>query len=338
MPVVAVAPALKSPPSNAFGLVQYLQQRLPGFDTSEYLRELNSAYVHVWEEITKLKNHYFTNTVSVTVAKSQFSYDLMFNADGGLSAPVSARLYQFTRVRFKPPSGGLFQLATFVSPVDPDFVSMNANPTSPPSVSGPYICWPSGRNQLQCALPPAVGTTIEVTYTFWPISMVILFNGTVSSTTNAVTGNSTNFTNMVQPDFQSSLPTVQGQEEVQAELVCNGSVPLGGQIYRVTAITSDTALTTATAISPALPSGSSYVLATLPEIPREHIKVVASIAMAKMYSVDGDDARVSEWTAISTQNMAMMKDALMERQSQNPARKIRFPGSLSRSRNRTFLR
>src|SRR5215831_7527611 len=98
--------SLFSPPTNAFGLAQYLAQRLPGYDNSEYLRELNSAYVHVWEEITKLKNHYFTNIKTVTTLKVQTGYDLMFNSDGALSAAVSSRLYQVTRIRVQPPAGG----------------------------------------------------------------------------------------------------------------------------------------------------------------------------------------------------------------------------------------
>src|SRR6266446_5719414 len=107
MPVVPVLQLVKSPPTNCFGLVQYLSQRLPGYDPSEHLRELNSAYIHVWEEISKLKNQYFTNIVTVNVVTAQFQYDLMFNQDGGLSAAVSARLYQITRVRVRPPGGGL---------------------------------------------------------------------------------------------------------------------------------------------------------------------------------------------------------------------------------------
>ena len=133
------------------------------------------------------------------------------------------------------------------------------------------------------------------------------------------------------------MPSVQAQEEIIAELVCNPAVTTGGQIYRVPKITSDTTLTTATAVAPALTAGI-YALATVPEIPREHIRVIASIALASMYSVAGDDARVSEWTAKSTQNMQMMKDALIERQNMNPARKIRFPGSIAGARNRAFLR
>ena len=331
-------PAVKSPPTNAFGLVQYLMQRLPGYDPSEYLRELNSAYVHVWEEITKLKNHYFTNIVTVTVAKSQNQYDLMWNADGGLSAPISSRLYQITKVRIQPPAGGLFQQCTFMSPNDPDFVALNANMSSSPAQTGPYNVYLSGRNQLNFSLPLALNSTIEVTYTFWPISLTYLTNGTLSSSGTAVTGTSTSFTQMVQPDFQADLPTVQGQEEILAELVCNPTVTQGGQIYRVTKITSDTALTTATAVAPTLSASAIYALATLPEIPREHIRVIAAIALASMYSVAGDDARVAEWTAKSTQNMAMMKDALIERQNMNPARKIRFPGSIAGARNRAFLR
>jgi hypothetical protein len=255
-----------------------------------------------------------------------------------LSSAVSSRLYQITKVRFQAPGGGLFMPSQFLSPVDPEFVSLNANPTQQPAQTGPYNCWMSGRNQLNLALPLAVGTTIEVTYTFWPISLVILSNGTVSSSGTTVTGNTTNFTNLLQPDFQSFIPTAQAQEEILAEFVCNGTVPLGGQIYRVATITSDTTLTTVTAVNPALAPTNAYVLATLPEIPREHIRVIASIALASMYSVAGDDARSSEWTAKSQANVQMMKDALIERQSNNPARKIRFPGSIANARNRTFLR
>lgn len=339
MPAVQTIPALKSPPTNAFGLYQYLATRIPGYDPSEYLRELNSAYIHVWEEISKLKNHYFENIVSVNVAKAQFQYDLMFNADGGLSAPVSARLYQITKVRFRPPSGGLFAMSTFLSPQDPDFVGLNANASSNPSQTGPYKCYLSGRNQLNMALPLAVGTTIEVTYTFWPIALVFMASGStggvVSSATNVVTGNTTSFTSIVQPDFQAALPSVQAQEEIQAEFVCNGQVALGGQIYRVTKIISDTVLNTAVNVSPALPANSSYVLATLPEIPREHIRVIAAIALRNMYSVDEDDTRAAEWTGIAEKNVQMMKDALIERQGQNPPKKIRGPWSMRR--NRAFI-
>lgn len=337
MPVVQPIPALKSPPSNAFGLYQYLAQRLPGYDSSEYLRELNSAYIHVWEEITKLKNQYFTNIVTVKVAKAQYGYDLMFNADGGLTAPVSARLYQITKIRFQPPSGGLFMTSTALAPMDPEFTSVNANASSSPTQTGPYYWFLSGRNQLNMGLPLAVGTTIEVTFTFWPIALGFLSNGVVQSSTNVVTGNTTNFTQIVQPDFQSSLPNLQGQEEIQAELICNGTVSAGGQIYRVTKVVSDTVLNTAVNVAPVLAANSSYVLATLPEIPREHIRVVAGLAMRSMYSIAGDDSRSQEWTAIVERNIQMMKDALMERQGQNPPRKIRFPYGISR-RNRMFLR
>jgi hypothetical protein len=337
MPVIATLPPLKSPPTNAFGLFQYLATRLPGYDVSEYLRELNSAYIHVWEEITKLKNQYFTNIVTVNVVTAQTAYDLMFNADGGLSAAVSPRLYQVTRIRVQPPAGGLFQTTIALQPNNPDFVATAANVQTSPTQSGPYYWHLSGRNQLVWALPLAIGTKIEVSYTFWPVALTILANGTVSSSGNTVTGTSTNFTNMVQPDFQTNLPSVQGQEEIQAEFVCNGTVPLGGQIYRVTKITSDTALLTNVAISPTLVAGAAYVLATLPEIPREHIRVIAAIAMQKMYSVAEDDARAAEWTAISQSNVQMMKDALIERQGQNAPQKLRFPYGIGR-RNRAFLR
>lgn len=337
MPVIQTLPPLKSPPTNAFGLYQYLATRLPGYDVSEYLRELNSAYIHVWEEVTKLKNNYFTNAVKTTVVTPQFQYDLMLNADGALSTAVSSRLYQVTRIRVQPSGAGLFQSTIASQPNDPDFISISANQLASATQSGPYYWFLSGRNQINWALPLSIGTVIEVTYTFWPVALAILSNGTVSSSGNAVTGAATNFTNIVQPDFQGSLPNVQGQEEIQAEFICNGTVPLGGQIYRVTKVTSDTALVTNVAINPALAPANAYILATLPEIPREHIRVIAAIAMQKMYSVDGDDARTGEWTAIAQSNIQMMKDALIERQSQSPPRKIRFPGSLAR-KNRVFNR
>jgi len=337
MPVVQQAPALVSPPTNAFGLVQFIAQRVPGYDFSEYLREINSAYIHVWEEVSKLKNHYFTNIKTVTVAKAQFSYDFMFNADAGLSAPVSSRLYQITRIRVLPPSGGLFQMTRSMTPNDPDFVSLGANPTSTPTQTGPYYWWLNGRNNVNWALPLAVNTQLEVTYTFWPLSLAYLFSGSVSSAGAAVTGTNTNFTQLLQPDFQGALPTVATQEELQAELIVGGQTGGPNQIYRVVTITSDTALTTQTAIAPALAAGSSYVLSALPEIPREHIRVIGSISVAKMYSLAGDDSRVNEWTAISTSNMQMMKDSLIERQSNNPPTKQRFPYGVGR-RNRAFLR
>jgi hypothetical protein len=162
--------------------------------------------------------------------------------------------------------------------------------------------------------------------------MTFLTQGTVSSSSVNVTGAGTNFTQLVQPDFAINLPLSKDQEEVLVELVCNGN-----QIYNVAAIPSDTILSTLVPISPALTAGSAYAVATLPEIPREHIRVIASIATAKMYGIAGDDSRMKEMTAVSEKNLQMMKDSLIERQSQNPPRKGRFPYGIAR-RNRAFLR
>lgn len=338
MPSVGTLPGLTSPPTNAFGLYQYLAQRLPGYDPSEYLRELNSAYIHCWEEVTKLKNQYFSRLTIVTVATPQLQYDLLFNADGALSSAVSNRLYQISRIRFLPPSGGLWQASKVLSPQEPDFIAISANPVTPPTVSGPYYWYPTGRGSIQNVLPLQIGTQLEVYYTFWPLALTWLYNGTISSSGNTVTGLSTNFTQLVQPDFTGQLPVANqvDAENLQAELIVYGNNNTS-QIYRVTAIASDTSLTTATPISPALSTGSPYVLAVLPEIPREHIRVIASTAMAKMYSVDGDDARIAEWTAIAANNMQMCKDSLIERQGQDPPTRKRFPYGIAR-RNRTFLR
>jgi hypothetical protein len=329
MPVLQTT-TLSSGPGNAFGLTQYVQQRLPGYDPSEYLRELNSAYTHVWEEISKLKNNYFTNVKTVTVAKSLFSYDLMFNSGAGLSAPVSMRMYQATRVRVQPGGVGLFIPVRFVFPNDPDFVGMSSNPAASAASTGPYLCYLQGRNNLFFALPLSVGTVLEVTYTFSVLGLEYTNVGTVSSSGTAVTGNGTFFTHIVGADFQTALPTTQGQEEIQADLICSPGTSGDSRVYQVLTITTDTALTTATAISPVLAASSSYVLATVPEIPRAHIRVIGAIALEKMYSVAGDDSRVAEWAAIAEKDILMMKDSLELRQSQNPATKGRFPGSIGR--------
>lgn len=340
MPVLQTS-TLLSPPTNAFGLVQYLQQRLPGYDPSEYLRELNSSYVHVWEEVCKLKNNYFTSIRQATVApQSAQNFDLLFNADGNLSVPISQRLYQITRIRIQPTPGSIFQTTLPVHFNDPDALGIEANPNSGPASTGPYYWWPFGRGQIRFGAPLAQGSVLEVTFTSWPIAMIILQGGTISSIGTAVTGNGTNFTQLVQPDFISYLPSAAnpGAEQIQAELVCIPSPAVGAsQIFRVTQITDDTHLTLQTAPTTNLAAGSLYALATLPEIPREHIRVIASISMGKMYSIDGDDTRTTEWTAIAEKNIAMMKDSLVERQGQAPPRKQRFPGSISRSRNRTWL-
>lgn len=333
MPVVNVIPPLSSPPTNCFGLYQYLAQRLPGYDPSEYLREINAAYIHVWEEVTKLRNQYFTQTKVVTVAKAQQQFDLAFNNDSALSAAVSPRLYQIQRIRVLPSNSGLYQTTVAMHPNSRDVLSISSNPAAQPAVTGPYYYYVIGWGSVSFALPLQLGTQLEVIYSYWPLALTFLYNGTVTSATNAVTGLDTTFTQLLQPDFQQFQPTsgIVNAEQVQAELVCNVN-----QVYRVAAVNSDTSLTTVSNVNAALTTGSPYVLATLPEIPREHIRVIASIAMAKMYSVASDDARTQEWNAIAASNMQMMKDSLIERQGQNPPQKTRFPYGIGR-RNRAFL-
>ena len=331
MPVVNQLPALSSPPTNVYGLYQYLAQRLPGYDPSEYLRELNSAYVHVWEEISKLKNHWFSNLQTLTVVNPQTSFDLQYNADGALSGVLSNRLYQLMRVRVQSPSGSLWQTTKNLSPQEPRFTELSANPQQNPVQTGPYYWYIYGRNNIQFAMPLQKGTVIEFFYTFWPIQLNLTFAGSIQSTDTIITGAGTTFTQLLQPDFQQYQPAAKAQQEILAELVCNTN-----QIYAIKNIELDTLAETLTTISPTLTVGSPYVLATLPEIPREHIRVIASIAMCKMYSVDGDDQRTEEWAAIAASNMQMMKDSLMERQGQDPPTKKRFPFGIGRG-NRGFL-
>jgi hypothetical protein len=336
VPVLQPVAGLTAPLSNQYGLILYLAQRIPGYDYSEYARELNSAYIHVWEEVSKLGNYYFTNTKTLSVAAAGGArvIDLRYNADGTMNAPLSQRLYQIMRVRCQPPSGGLFQIAAHMFPVENEFVTIEANMQQNPTQTGPYYWSLLGHGSMRFAIPLAQGTNVEIIYSYWPLNLTYLSAGSVTSTGSTVTGSGTNFTQLVQPDFAANLPTagVVDEEALQCELVCNGN-----QIYRVMGITSDTVLTTATAISPALGANSVYALATVPEIPREHIRVIASLALAKLFSVAGDDSRVQEWTGIAAANMQMMKDSLIERQQANPPRRQRFQYGISR-RNRAFLR
>src|SRR6516164_2589012 len=193
MPVVPTIPPLTSPPTNVFGLYQYVAQRIPGYDPSEYYRELNSAYIHVWEEVSKLKNHYFSNIATRTVVNPSRTFDLLQNSDGNLSAPLSQRLYQITRIRVLPPAGGLYQATTNFPPNEQDFIALSANPTASAAQTGPYYWFISGRGQLNWALPIAAGSTLEIMYTFWPIQLVASYAGTVSSVGTAVTGSGTAF-------------------------------------------------------------------------------------------------------------------------------------------------
>ena len=329
-------PALSSPPTNCFGLYQYVASRIPGYDPSEYLRELNSAYIHVWEEISKLRNQWFSQTLTLQVVNAQTTFDLTYNVDGALSGVLSPRVYTLLRIRVQPPGGGLYQSSSAMGPNDEDFMAVAANPTSNPTQTGPYYWYMIGHNSVVFALPLAIGTTLEITYVMWPIALTFLYLGTVSSAGTAITGSGTNFTQLVQPDFQYALPSTNPSQEVlQAELVVAGPNN-NGEIYRVSSVINDTALNTLNPISPNI-TNAPYVLATLPEIPREHIRVIASITTQKMYSLDGDDARSTEWTGIAEKNIAMMKDSLIERQGQNPPHKGRFRYGIGR-RNRAFLR
>lgn len=239
MPILSPSiPTLLSGPSNAWGLVQFLQQRVPGYDPSEYLREINSAYIHVWEEITKLRNNWFTNVTTVTVAKSQFIYDFRYNADGGLSTAVSPRLYQILRIRVLPNSatGNLYQTSRAVTLQSPDFIAISSNPSATPTQTGPYYWVVQGKNSVQFGLPLSIGTVLEVTYSYWPLGLVYMNAGTVASSGTTVTGTNSFFTQLLPPDFQSLLPNATGtnQELAEAELICNTN-----QVYRVTGVASD---------------------------------------------------------------------------------------------------
>lgn len=336
MPVVqAVSSQVPQSSLNAYRMVRYMMSRCPGYDYSEYLRECNSAYVHVWEEISKLRINYFTETKVVTVETGQTTFDLLYNYDNALDTALSSRLYQIIRVRVLPPAGGLYQTSRSIYLTKPDFMAISANPSSTPTYTGPYYYCPVGKGSIEWGLPLATGTKLEIFYSYWLVNLGYLTDGTVTATSGSadIVGTQTNFTQICPPDFQDALPG-SGFQEVICELEINGHT------YRVKSITDDTHLTLFTNVaSRDANSGSaqSYILASSPEIPREHHRVVASLALANFYTAVVDDDRAQFWMGVASRNVQMMKDSLIERQGQNPPTKVRFPYGIAR-RNRAFLR
>lgn len=336
MPVVtAITSQVPQSSLNAYRMVRYMMSRCPGYDPSEYLRECNSAYVHVWEEISKIRVNYFTETKVVTVAKGQTTFDLLYNEDAALDQALSSRLYQLIRIRVLPPSGGLYQASRSVYLTKPDFMAISANPSSTPTFTGPYYYCPVGKGSVQWGLPLALQTQMEIFYSYWLVNLGYLADETVTVTagTTSVVGTNTSFTQICPPDFQDCLPG-SGFQEIIAELELNGHT------YRVKSITDDTHLTLFTPVATRDANGGvaqNYVLASSPEIPREHHRVIASLALANFYTAVVDDDRAEFWMSVASRNIQMMKDSLIERQGQNPPSKVRFPYGIAR-RNRVFLR
>lgn len=325
---------------NAQELVNLVARRVPGFDPSEYFSELNDAYQEAWDYVVQLDDGYFTDVAQVNVLTSQDNFDLQWNQDGALDKQVSRRLFQIDRVRV------LFQSSNGWIPADPlhwnqpDFLAQQQNPTPGPQTTGPIFYILYGRDQIRFSRPLAVGTFIEVTFSSEFMPLTTLAGGTISSSGATVTGVGTNFTQLLGPDFQSNLPGAQvggevvGGEssfsgfglEIEAELIA------GGFTQRVKTITDDTHLTLYT-VPPVALSGATYTLATVPDIPSPHHRVIATLTTRNMLTTPAEDDRFQEWAAMSKVQIERLKDTVQERQRQKNTRRGRFPfGAVRRGR------
>jgi hypothetical protein len=321
---------------NALSLTQLVFRRNPGYDQSEYLSEINAAYKECWDYIVQLSDSFFADEKIVTVAAQGAEFDLLANANGNLSAAVSLRAFQINRIRVLQSGDSQWYPAHPRDWNDADFVAQQTLTPQQASTASPYYYVPFAKNSIMFAMPLPVGTQIEVIYTFTFMPLQLVFNGTISSSGTTVTGMGTNFTQIVPADFVAALPGNDQDTDIGLELVLNQGA--NSQTYRVKTVASDTTLTTLTAISPALALGTNYNLCSVPDIPDGHHNCIATVATRNFMSTPGNDPRFTQWAALAEKELGSMRDGVMIRQRQEPARVKPFPQRLSRFQRQVFGR
>jgi len=312
---------------NALSLVQRVSRRNPAYDVSEYLDEINAAYKETWDYILQLDDSYFTDIKIVTVTTQAAEFDLIANQNGNLNSPVSFRLFQIDRIRVLQPGDANWTPAHPRNWNEPDYLSQQQLTPQPPATASPYVYQIFSKGSILWGRPLPVGAQIEVVYTFIWLPLVLLSSGTVTTSGTAVTGASTNFTKVLAADYQLGLPGNDLDTDVGVEIILD---PTGQQTYRVKAITSDIALTTLNAVNPAIGSATPYTLASVPDIPDGHHNVISTVATRNVMSTPGNDSRFGTWAALAEKELDSMRDSIMTRQRQEPARRRRFPQSIAR--------
>ena len=313
---------------NALSLVQRVARRNPAYDQSEYLDEVNAAYKETWDYILQLADSFFTDQKIVTVGTQAAEFDFLANSNGNLTTAVSLRAFQLARIRVKQPGDSQWVSANPRDWNDSDFLSLQQLSPAPVQVSPQYLYVIFSKYSIQFARPLPVGTQLEVTYSFIFMPLQIVFNGSISSSGTTVTGSGTNFTQVVPADFIAALPGNDQDTDIGLELVMNQGA--NNQTYRVKTIASDTSLTTLTAIAPALPANTNYNLCSVPDIPDGHHNVISTIATRNFMSTPGNDTRATFWAALAEKELDSMRDSIMIRQRQEPARVKPFPLRLLR--------
>jgi hypothetical protein len=313
---------------NALSLVQRVARRNPSYDQSEYLDECNAAYKEVWDYILQLEDSYFTDIKIVTVTTSAAEFDFLANFNGNLSSAVSLRAFQIDRIRILQPGDNNWNKAKPRGWNDDEFQAQQQITPQVAATSGPYYYQLFSKFSVLFAQPLPVGTQIEVVYSFIWMPLAIVFNGTVSSASATVTGVGTNFTQVVPIDFASALPGNDQDTDIGLELVLNAGA--NNQTYRVKAVGSDTSLTLLTAPNPVIAANTNYNLCSVPDIPDGHHNVISTIATRNFMSTPGNDSRFTSWAALAKTELDSMRDSIMVRQRQEPARVKPFPQRLLR--------
>lgn len=309
---------------NLYSIWQRVNRRLPGYDAPELYDEINDAYQECWNYILQLDDSYFTDIKTVTSSTQAQEFDFLYNSNGNLSSNVSNRYFQIDRIRIMQPGDTVWIPALPRSWNDPEYLALSQSSSPPVSTAAPYRYIPFANGSVKFAQPLPANAQIEIVYTFVFLPLTIVANGTVASSGAAVTGTGTNFTQLLGADYQTGFPGNDEDTDVGIELILNGN-----QTYRVKTLTSDTALTTVTSISPAV-SGVSYSLAMVPDIPQGHHDVLATIATRNVMARPGTDPQLPYWTARAKNDIDAMRDSIMTRQRQEPPRRRRFTQSVLR--------
>lgn len=313
---------------NSLSLIQLVQRRNPSYDQSEYLSEINAAYKETWDYIVQLDDSYFTDTKIVTVTTQAAEFDFLANANGFLSSAASLRAFQIDRIRILAPGSAAWISAKPRNWNDDEFLAQQQRTPQTVQNFGPFYYCVFSKFSILFALPQPVGTQIELVYTFNWMPLQLVYNGTVAGTAMSITGTGTNFTQIVPADFQSALPGNDQDTDIGVEMVIGqGSL---SQIYRVKSIASDTALTLLNPILYPILANTSYNLASVPDIPDAHHNCIATVATRNFMSTPGNDSRVGFWAALAEKEMDSMRDSIMIRQRQEPARVRPFPQRISR--------
>ena len=247
----------------------------------------------------------------------QFLLDGVFN-NQGIGVPTGAKIFKhvgsvgtlLTQNIITPQAGDVFKFqvtGTLLQVFKNGVLILSANDAS--VLSGKPGIFSS----------PTNGVAADVAWDDWSSG---------ASIGNAITGVGTNFTQVVPADYLSSLPGNDQDTDIGLEMVLNSGA--NSQTYRVQSVDSDTALTLITVPPNPIPALTTYNLCTVPDIPEGHHNVISTIATRNFMSTPGNDTRFTSWAALAEKELDSMRDSIMVRQRQEPARVRPFPQRLLR--------